>query len=187
MGGICTSEKKVKKREKIKKGEMKLEEPNPNSSLVIQGPTVDSRIKILQRGIESELSEMINTYVETEDINAYTFGGNKTLLLQAVSDCRNCIVIDLIMEKNADINLKEKNCGNNALFLSAVNLKTDFVKRLIHYKIDVNATNLKNQNILSYLEEQLITNKNKYKRVLTTQENEKYQNIVSIIKQAQAG
>ena len=42
-----------------------------------------------------------------DDINDYTFGQNKALLLEAILSCPNRAEIDMIMEKGADIDKEE--------------------------------------------------------------------------------
>ena len=50
------------------------------------------------------------------DISDYSFGSNKALLIQAVINCSNPEVIDIIMEKEANIDKGESETGNTVLF-----------------------------------------------------------------------
>ena len=55
-----------------------------------------------------------------EDINSYVFGQNKTLLIEACIVCPNSEVIDLIMEKGANINCQEYQTGNTPIFITSL-------------------------------------------------------------------
>ena len=76
MGVCCgASESKPKSRANQNK-ESHLAKADPNSSMQVDVKDIDSRVKILQRGIEPELEHMINTY----DANINSFLYSETLL-----------------------------------------------------------------------------------------------------------
>ena len=117
------------KENKPRKKNHELVKADLDDSKHLSEQDLDEREEILKRGKKKELQNMINNY--NEDINEYSFGQNKTLLLQACMTCPNANVIDMIMQKGADIDKEEYQTGNTAIFLSAVDLKVDFVKKLL--------------------------------------------------------
>ena len=145
---------------------------------------IDKREEILRRGVKKELQKMIDNY--DEDINQYTFGQNKTLLLEACIVCPNPAVVDMIMEKGADIDKEEYQTGNTAIFLSALDLKVDFVKKLLKYQPNLQHKNHSNQNIFQFLEFQLIEQRQRLGRDLTYDESEKFEEIKNMLME-QAG
>ena len=124
---------------------------------------------------------MIDNY--EDDINEYSFGANKTLLLEAVINCPNPAVIDMIMEKGADVDKEEYQTGNTALFLSAVDLKVNFVRNLLKYQPNMQHKNHNNQNIFEFLDYQLIEQRRKYGRELTADERKKYNEIENMLRE----
>ena len=145
---------------------------------------IDKREEILRRGVKKELQKMIDNY--DDDINDYTFGQNKTLLLEACIVCPNPAVVDMIMEKGADIDKEEYQTGNTAIFLSALDLKVDFVKKLLKYQPNLQHKNHSNQNIFQFLEFQLIEQRQRLGRDLTYDESEKFEEIKNMLME-QAG
>ena len=145
MGVCCgAAESKPKSRGHTQNRPTHLAKADPNSSQQIDVKDIDSRVKVLQRGIEPELEHMVNTY--DEDINAYVFGQNMTLLLQAVVKCPNAKVVDMIMKKGADVDKAEIQTGNTAIFLSALDLKVDFVPSATLIKNIGQLVDVKNPN-----------------------------------------
>ena len=149
-----------------------------DSSRQIDGDEeIDKRVEILQKGQKKELQKMIDNF--EDDINDYAFNANKTLLLEAVINCPNPAVVDMIMEKGADIDKEEYQTGNTAIFLSAVNLKVDFVRNLLKYQPNLQHKNHNNQDIFEYLEFQ----RQKIGRELTQDEKEKYEEIINMLQE----
>ena len=142
---------------------------------------IDKRVEILQRGQKRELQRMIDCF--SEDINDYAFGTNKTLLLEAVINCPNPAVIDMIMEKGADIDKEEYQTGNTAIFLAAVDLKVDFVRNLLKYQPNLQHRNHNNQDIFEYLDFQLFKQRPKIGREMIQDEKEKYNEIINILQE----
>ena len=134
---------------------------------------IDQRDTILKRGQRKELQNMIENY--NEEIDDYAFGQNKTLLLQACMICSNPDVVDMIMAKGADVDKEEYQTGNTALFLSAVDLKVDFVKKLLKYNPNLQHRNHAGQNIFDFLNFQLFEQRQKIGREMTEEERDKYQ------------
>ena len=182
--GVCCGANEGKNKhnsEHRKNGEMKqLEKADPNASHQIDVKDIDSRVKVLGRGIEPELEHMINNY--DEEINAYIFGQNKTLLLQAVITCPNPKVVDMIMKKGANVDMIELQTGNTALFLSAVDLKVEFVRELMKYHPNLSHRNNLNQDIFEFLQFQLYDQRRSMCRELTADEKQKYDKIIQILR-----
>ena len=137
------------KEKKTSKKKPKLAVADLDSSRQVEDQDLDERDEILRRGVKKELQKMIDNY--NSDINEYSFGQNKTLLLEACIVCPNPAVIDMIMEKGADIDKEEYQTGNTALFLSALDLKVDFVKKLLKYQPNLQHKNHSRQNIFDFL------------------------------------
>ena len=159
----------------------KLAKADLDSSRQVEEQEIDERDEILRRGQKKELQKMIDNY--DADINDYTFGQNKTLLLEACIVCPNPAVIDMIMEKGADIDKEEYQTGNTAIFLSALDLKVDFVKNLLRYQPNLQHRNHSRQNIFDFLKFQLFEQRQKIGRDLTEDENEKYLEIENMLNQ----
>ena len=123
--GISNAKRTATKMPKLAKADL-------DSSRQVEEEEIDQRVEILRRGQKKELQKMIDNY--EDDINDYSFGTNKTLLLEAVINCPNPAVIDMIMEKGADIDKEEYQTGNTAIFLSALDLKVDFVAHTVLIK-----------------------------------------------------
>lgn len=183
MGVCCgAAESKPKSRGHTQNRPTHLAKADPNSSQQIDVKDIDSRVKVLQRGIEPELEHMVNTY--DEDINAYVFGQNMTLLLQAVVKCPNAKVVDMIMKKGANVDKEEIQTGNTAIFLSALDLKVDFVEALLKYHPNLEHRNNSHQNIFEFLQFQLFEQRKSIGREMMRQEQERYDKIVSMLRQA---
>ena len=140
---------------------------------------IDQRDRILKRGQRKELQNMIDNY--DEEIDDYAFGQNKTLLLQACMICPNPDVVDMIMAKGADVDKEEYQTGNTALFLSAVDLKVDFVRKLLSYNPNLQHRNHAGQNIFDFLNFQLFEQRQKIGREMTDEERDKYQEIENML------
>ena len=140
---------------------------------------IDQRDAVLKRGQRKELQNMIENY--NEEIDDYAFGQNKTLLLQACMICPNPDVVDMIMAKGADVDKEEYQTGNTALFLSAVDLKVDFVKKLLKYNPNLQHRNHAGQNISDFLNFQLFEQRQKIGREMTEEERDKYQEIENML------
>ena len=159
----------------------KLATADLDSSRQVEEEGIDQRVEILRRGQKKELQKMIDNY--EDDINEYSFGANKTLLLEAVINCPNPAVVDMIMEKGADVDKEEYQTGNTALFLSAVDLKVNFVRNLLKYQPNLQHKNHNNQNIFEFLNYQLFEQRRKFGRELTEDERERYNEIEDMLRQ----
>ena len=165
--------RETKKSTKLVKAEL------DEDSNQISESEVDQRDDILKRGNRKELQNMINNY--NEEIDDYAFGQNKTLLLQACMKCPNPDVVDMIMAKGADVDKEEYQTGNTALFLSAVDLKVKFVKKLLNYNPNLQHRNHAGQNIFDFLNYQLFEQRQKIGREMTEDERDKYQEIENML------
>jgi len=163
---------------------LKLATADLESSRQSEAKETDERVEILKRGVKKELKSMIENY--NDDINEYTFGQNRTLLLEAVIVCPNPNVVNLIMDKGADIDKEELQTGNTALFLSALDLKVDFVRNLLKYEPNLDHKNHAGQNIFDFLNYQLFEQRQKIGREMSQEENEKYEQIEQMLRE-QAG
>lgn len=182
MGICCVAQEAKPKTRGNQNKESHLAKADLTSSIQVDTKDIDSRVKILQRGIEPELEHMVNTY--DSDINSYIFGQNKTLLLEAVIKCPNAKVVDMIMSKGADVDKEELQTGNTAIFLSALDLKVDFVEALLKYKPNLQHRNNSQQNIFEFLQFQLIDQRKSLGRELIRQEKEKYDIIIGMLRKA---
>ena len=171
--GLGTNKRTATKMPKLAKADL------DSSHQIDDEEETDKRVEILKRGQKKELQNMINNY--SGDINDYSFGQNKTLLLQACMTCPNANVIDMIMQKGADIDKEEYQTGNTAIFLSAVDLKVDFVKKLLNYNPNLQHRNHAGQNIFDFLNFQLFEQRQKIGRELTDEERDKYQEIENML------
>ena len=194
MGAQCcgsvNDNKAQNRRRKNPKNEEEEEDPpkkgtkikriDSNSSIQRDSKSIDNREQILKRGRINELKKMIDDY--DEDINAYTFGQNKTLLLEACNVCPNPDVIELIMNKGADIDKEEYHTGNTAIFLSALDLKDDFVEKLLEYNPNLLHKNHEQQDIFEFLNFFLIEKKKSINRELMKKEKIKYDKILKLLK-----
>ena len=168
----------LKQNKKIKKP--KLATADLDSSQQVEEEDLDKRVEILRRGQKKELQKMIDNY--EDDINDYSFGANKTLLLEACINCPNPAVVDMIIEKGADIDKEEYQTGNTAIFLSAVDLKVDFVRNLLKYQPNLDHKNHNNQDIFEFLDYQLFQQRQKLGREMDEDEKEKYNEIENMLK-----
>ena len=142
---------------------------------------LDNIDEILRRGNKKELQIMVNNF--PDDINEYSFGKNRTLLLEACIVCPNHCIIDILKEKGADINKEECSTGNTPIFLSALDLKVSFVRELLKYHPDLQHRNHANQDIFQFLNDKLIEQRKNIGRELTYDEHEKYEQIINMLKE----
>ena len=157
----------------------RLKEADLDSSHQMDDEEEDETIQILRRGQKKELQKLIDNY--EEDINEYTFGQNRTLLLEAVMKCSNPAVIDMIMEKGADIDKEEYETGNTAIFLAAVDLKVDFVRELLKHQPNLEHKNHANENIFEFLDSYLLEQRRKFGREMTDDEMRRFNEIKAML------
>ena len=185
MGACCVSESNSSEETKGNNNKPQLQTADTRGTVQMHSHMdlrdIDERIKVLQRGNINELEEMIYNF--DEDVNAYVFGQNKTLLLEAVIKCPNCQVVRIIMNKGADVNVPENQTGNTAIFLSALDLKVDFVKELLKYGPDLGHVNKYGQNIFEFLQFQLFDQRKSLGREMEIQERNKYDEIIQLLKE----
>ena len=87
------------------------------------------------------------------------------------------------MNKGADVNVPENQTGNTAIFLSALDLKVDFVKELLKYGPDLGHVNKYGQNIFEFLQFQLFDQRKSLGREMEMQERNKYDEIIQLLKE----
>ncbi len=168
------SRRAATKMPKLKKADL------DSSSQMDEVEAEDEKIQVLRRGQRKELKNMIEKYKDDNDINDY-MDQNRTLLLEAVINCPNPEVIDMIMDKGADIDKEEYQTGNTAIFLAAVDLKVDFVRELLKYSPNLNHKNHNKQDISEFLDFQLVEQREKIGRKMTAKEAEKYEQIKEML------
>lgn len=180
--GICYTEDKNKNRiQSNSKSGSHLAKADPNASQALDIKDIDAKIRTLKSGNLKEIEEMIDQ--SNDEINSYCFGSNKTILLEAAMVCPNPKVVDLIMKRGAGINYKEKETGNTAIFLCAIDLKVDFVRVLLNYNPDLTHKNYAEQTIFEFMHFQLYDQRRSLKREMTRDEKENYDAIMSLLKE----
>ena len=88
----------------------------------------------------------------------------------------------MIMQKGADIDKGEYQTGNTPIFLSAVDLKVDFVRNLLKYRPSLEHKNHNKQDIFEFLNYQLFEKRQKGRK-MTDDEKEKYEKINKMLKE----
>ena len=156
-------------------------EESDDSKSIDNEQDLDNIDEILRRGNKKELQIMVNNF--PDDINEYSFGKNRTLLLEACIVCPNHCIIDILKEKGADINKEECSTGNTPIFLSALDLKVSFVRELLKYNPNLHHRNHANQDIFQFLNDKLIEQRKNIGRELTYDEHEKYEQIINMLKE----
>ena len=174
--------KKKHSRITDQKQKSELDKADPNASQQIETNEINKREKILRRGLTHELETLVNNF--DEDINSYIFGQNKTLLLEACIVCPNPDIIDFIMNKGANVDCEEYQTGNTPIFLCALDLKVDFVKKLLKYNPNLLHKNHSQQNIFDFLNFQLVDQRKSLNREMSRKEKEKYEEIENLLKNA---
>ena len=184
MGACCSTPHNTNKHSRItdQKQKSELDKADPNASQQIETNEINKREKILRRGLAHELETLVNDF--DEDINSYIFGQNKTLLLEACIVCPNPDIIDFIMNKGANVDCEEYQTGNTPIFLCALDLKVDFVKKLLKYNPNLLHKNHSQQNIFDFLNFQLVDQRKSLNREMSRKEKEKYEEIENLLKNA---
>ena len=184
MGACCSTPHNTNKHSRItdQKQKSELDKADPNASQQIETNEINKREKILRRGLTHELETLVNNF--DEDINSYIFGQNKTLLLEACIVCPNPDIIDFIMNKGANVDCEEYQTGNTPIFLCALDLKVDFVKKLLKYNPNLLHKNHSQQNIFDFLNFQLVDQRKSLNREMSRKEKEKYEEIENLLKNA---
>ena len=140
----------------------------------------DPIIKYLKTGNTKLLQDMIdNGQINVDD---YAFGGDKTVLHEAVQISDSPDVIDLLLKNKADVNAIEKETGNTALFLASLDLKVELVKVILKYRPHIQHTNFKGQDVFAFLNENLIEKKGVKKTDLTKEQLDRLQDILEQLK-----
>ena len=143
--------------------------------------TSDKRSRTLQRGNVLEMQAMLSDYPSSE-INEYTFSNSRTLLIEAIIKCPNVSIIKMIMDKGANIDIPELATGNTALFLSALDLKIEFVEELLKYNPNINHVNKEGMNIFDFLHFYIFEQRKALGREVTQKEEELYKKIIELLK-----
>lgn len=104
---------------------------------------------LFKQGRIEKLEDMINSgeLDPNKKINE-----NYTLLLYSVVKQVDIDFIRFLLNKGADINAKELETGNTALFFASLDLNSRLVDLLINFKPDISHQNLKGENIFKFLE-----------------------------------
>lgn len=185
MGACCTSDDKNKKRRtsNLNSIQMKVDEiPDEVSNDYGKRKKTNEKpiIQYLKTGNARLIQDMIDK--KEIDVNEYVFGGDKTVLHEAVQISDHAAVVDVILKNKADVNAVEKETGNTALFLAALDLKVEIVRTILNYNPDMTIKNNKNQDVIKCVNENLIEKRGVKKADLTIEQVERLQAILDMLK-----
>lgn len=187
MGACCTAtNKKNDRRFRTSPTGVKVDEiPDERSILEDGKPNLGSEKPIhiaLRTGNTRLLQELIDR--QEINVNDYIFGGSdKTLLHEAVQISESSQIVETVLNNKADVNALEKETGNTAIILAALDLKLEIVKTILKFNPNINIKNRKGQDIFMIINEYLIEKKGSKKTDLTTEQSQKLQNIIEILKE----
>jgi hypothetical protein len=186
MGACCTANDKKERRTSNKKStpDLKVEEI-PDEESVIDGKNRNMKEQPFQVYLRSGNAKKIQELIDRGELvpNDYTLIGDKTLLHEAVQLSDNSDVINTILNSRWDVNAVEKETGNTALMLAAVDLKVDFVKTILKYHPNLKIKNRAGQDIFVFLNEYLIEKKGIKKTDLIPEQKEKFRTIIELLKE----
>ena len=184
MGACCSSTNNNKKEyhKSMSTRKSKVQEANLDESKCDDKPVIPLSYRIpaqeyIEKGEYNQLNKLISS--GELNVNEYIFDGcGKTPLLYAVQKSTKEIV-ELLLDKGADINLCEKSTGNSALYIASVDIKNDIVSLLIkNSKLDYNLKNNNHHDIFEALDEFF-----KGKEI-PKEKKDKLNNIIKSIKEA---
>ena len=184
MGACCTATSKHDKRSrKSNSSGVKVEEI-PDERSIDDAQPAFTKEKPIQIYLTSGNTRQIQELIDRNEISVhdYIFGGSdKTILHEAVQTSENFQVIETILNNKADVNAVEKETGNTALILAALDLKVDIVKSILKYNPNIRIKNRKGQDIFEFLNDYLIEKKGTKKTDLTAEQRGKLQTIIELL------
>lgn len=186
MGVCCTSTNKNERRSSNVKSaqDMKVDVIPDEASILDDGGHRKIGEKPIQQYLRAGDATQVKNYIERKEIviNEYTFGGaDKTLLHEAVQLSDNTEVISVILNAGADVNAIERETGNTALILAALDLKADMVRTILKYQPKIVIKNRKGHDIFVFLREYFTEKKGNKKTDLTPEQEEKLQLIMEML------
>jgi ankyrin repeat protein len=186
MGACCTTTDKKERRTSNRNStpNMKVDEiPDEASFVGNEGKRNEKPIiKYIVTGDTQKIQELIDK--NEIQVDEYIFGGSdKTILHEAVQVSQSPEVVDLLLNNRADVNAIEKETGNTALILAALDLKVDIVKVILKHKPNIKIKNRKGQDVFVVIQEYLIEKKGTKKTDLTPEQNEKLSKIIEFLKE----
>ncbi len=187
MGACCSSTNKSDRRQtksnKSNQNKLKVEEI-PDERSFVDDKNANSKEKPIQMFLKTGNTRALQEMIDRKEINVdeYIFGGSdKTLLHEAVQTSDSWQIVETILNNRADVNAVEKETGNTALILAALDLKVDIVKSIIKFNPNISIKNRKNQDIFQFLNDYLIEKKGIKKTDLTSEQKEKLQKIIELL------
>jgi ankyrin repeat protein len=171
MGACCSAvDKNTRHTKDYKNQKTDIQEADINKSNENIKPKTNSRISgeaFLRDGDIKTIQGLIND--GEFGVNDLIFdGGSKTALHIAIQNPHKSVV-ELILNKGADVNIPELNTGNSAIFMAAIDFKLEYVDLLFNTnKVNFELRNNNGKDIFEYLED---FRKVKFQRGLVEEKN----------------
>lgn len=187
MGACCTATNKHERRSSNRNStpNIKVEEIPDDASIVDEGKPRHGSNNPVQQYLRSGNTRGVQELIDRKEIivNDYIYGGSdKTILHEAVQISDSDMVIETILNNRADVNAVEKETGNTALILAALDLKVDIVKTILKFNPNIRIRNRKGQDIFVFLNDYLVEKKGTKKTDLTPEQSEKLHKIIDMLK-----
>jgi ankyrin repeat protein len=187
MGACCTAtNKKNDRRFKTSPSGVKVDEIPDERSILEDGKPNSGAEKPIHIALRTGNTRLVQELIDRQEINVndYIFGGSdKTLLHEAVQISESWQVVETVLNNQADVNAVEKETGNTAIILAALDLKVEIVKTILKFNPNINIKNRKGQDIFLIINEYLIEKKGSKKTDLTPEQNQKLQSIIEMLKE----
>lgn len=187
MGACCTAtNKKNDRRFRTSPTGVKVDEIPDERSILEDGKPNPGSEKPIHIALRTGNTRLLQELIDRQEINVndYIFGGSdKTLLHEAVQISESSQIVETVLNNKADVNALEKETGNTAIILAALDLKLEIVKTILKFNPNINIKNRKGQDIFLIINEYLIEKKGSKKTDLTPEQSQKLQNIIEILKE----
>jgi ankyrin repeat protein len=187
MGACCTAtNKKNDRRFRTSPSGVKVDEIPDERSVLEDGKSNPGSEKPIHIALRTGNTRLLQELIDRQEINVndYIFGGSdKTLLHEAVQISESFQIVETVLNNKADVNALEKETGNTALILAALDLKLEIVKSILKFNPNINIKNRKGQDIFLIINEYLIEKKGSKKTDLTPEQSQKLQNIIEVLKE----
>jgi len=187
MGACCTAtNKKNDRRFRTSPSGLKVDEIPDERSILEDGKPNPGSEKPIHIALRTGNTRLLQELIDRQEINVndYIFGGSdKTLLHEAVQISESSQIVETVLNNKADVNALEKETGNTAIILAALDLKLEIVKTILKFNPNINIKNRKGQDIFLIINEYLIEKKGSKKTDLSPEQSQKLQNIIEILKE----
>lgn len=187
MGACCTAtNKKNDRRFRTSPSGLKVDEIPDERSILEDGKPNPGSEKPIHIALRTGNTRLLQELIDRHEINVndYIFGGSdKTLLHEAVQISESSQIVETVLNNKADVNALEKETGNTAIILAALDLKLEIVKTILKFNPNINIKNRKGQDIFLIINEYLIEKKGSKKTDLSPEQSQKLQNIIEILKE----